>query len=108
MEADVMSAEQPTDQWSPRRTLSPKDEEIDRRTRRAESEAALIFALLIGACAASGIVLLAGRDTPEAPAQVSDCRTIEPPSARLACFDGVAQKKATPAKGATAPAEPQG
>src|SRR6185312_12486480 len=67
-------------------------------------KASFICALLIAACAAIGIVLLANSDQPQSSLEISDCAHISPKANRLACFDAVmSQPAAQPAKGVNAP-----
>ena len=48
-----------------RRSISDGPEALLKRKKRAESEAALLLALLIGACAAIGIIFLANSEQSE-------------------------------------------
>jgi hypothetical protein len=68
-------------------------DEIDKKKARQERQTALIFALLIGAFAASGIALLANSGQ-HGPATVNDCVSVESTPARLACFDDLARRSA--------------
>jgi len=75
-------------------------DEIDKKKARQERQTALIFALLIGVLAASGIVLLANSSGQQGPATVNDCVSVESTPARLACFDELARHSAlVPFKG---------
>lgn len=75
---------------------------------RHDRQAALIFALLIGAFAALGIVLVMNSSSRVGPKEISDCSSVQPESARLACFDELSRhSKSEPFKGAP-PAELDG
>jgi len=97
-----------TDIWTRPRPHVAADDILDKQRRRHESETALIFALLIGACAAFGIVLLANSDRTNTPPAISDCTAIRVTAERLACFDKIGRASLTPFKGAVAPAELDG
>lgn len=84
--------------WTGREPIIDADE-IDRRRKRAESQAALIFALLMGAFAALGFCLIAYSEPDERPAVIADCANVEPAEARLTCFDTLARDRQTPFKG---------
>lgn len=75
-------------------------EKFEKQKERENRQTALIFALLIGVLAGTGIVLLATRDRQSGPSELYDCTTIESGPARLACFDELSRRKATPFKGA--------
>ncbi|MBY0559201.1 hypothetical protein [Hyphomicrobium sp.] len=67
---------------------------------RQDRQAALIFALLIGAFAALGIVLVMNSRSQVGPKEMSDCSSIQSESARLACFDELSRhSKSEPFKG---------
>ncbi len=85
--------------WTRKQAIHLDADALDKKRKRQESEAALIFALLIGACAAFGIILYANSEPSDEPTQVSDCTTIKPEQARLACFDTLVRSGATPFKG---------
>ncbi len=89
--------------WTGKHAVTQDADAIDRMKKRGESQAALIFALLIGVFAALGIVLMAHGAPDGAPSQVSDCTGVGPGPARLACFDKVARDLETPFKGAPPP-----
>jgi hypothetical protein len=77
---------------------------------RYDRQAALIFALLIGAFAALGILLFENSGSRVGPEEMSDCSSVQPESARLACFDELSRNsksKSEPFKGAP-PAELDG
>lgn len=91
MSSDLLTRKQP---------IALDADAIDEMKKREESQAALIFALLIGAFAALGIFLMAHGTQNGAPLHVSDCATVEAKSARLACFDQLARNIDMPFKGA--------
>ncbi|MGO4685145.1 hypothetical protein [Hyphomicrobium sp. 2TAF46] len=75
-------------------------EELAKQKERESRQTALIFALLIGVLAGTGIVLLAVSNRQSGPSDLHDCATIESGPARLACFDELSRQQATPFKGA--------
>jgi hypothetical protein len=86
-----------SDSWSFRKPATGLDADaLEREKQREEKETALIFALLIGAFAAFGIILLANNDPRRWPSQISDCASVEPTPARLACFDELSRHSAAP------------
>jgi hypothetical protein len=85
--------------WTHKHPVALNADAIEKK-KRQDSQAALIFALLIGAFAAIGIFLSAHSVTPQEPSQVSDCTGVEPKAARLVCFDKLARDAETPFKGA--------
>ncbi len=90
-----------SDLWTSKGSVAFDADELDKKRKRAESQAALIFALLIGAFAALGIILVANSER-EGPTEISDCSALEPGAARLACFDKLARDREASFK-ATAP-----
>jgi hypothetical protein len=89
-------------------TLRLEPEELEKRKERNDRQAALIFAILIAAFAALGIVLLVTSSPRVGPREISDCSSVEPASGRLACFDELSRhSKSVPFKGAP-PAELDG
>lgn len=83
--------------WSFRKQPGAFDaDELEKEKLREDKETALIFALLIGAFAAFGIILLANSDQHQGPSQISDCASVEPKAARLACFDELSRYSAAP------------
>lgn len=93
-----------SDLWTHKHPVAINTEAIDKNKQRQDSQAALIFALLIGAFAALGILLSAGGVTTHEASQVSDCASVVPKAARLACFDKLARDAETPFKGGAASA----
>lgn len=91
-----------SDLWTSKGSVAFDADELDKKRKRAESQAALIFALLIGAFAALGIVLIANSERERGPTEISDCSALEPGAARLACFDKLARDSEASFK-ATAP-----
>ncbi len=85
--------------WTRRPPIPLDADALEKKKKQEDSEAALIFALLIGACAALGIILYANSEPDNEPVQVSDCTAIQPEPARLACFDKLARSRETPFKG---------
>jgi hypothetical protein len=84
-------------------TEEPKFDKLEMSEQQIR-RASLICALLIGGCAALGIVLLANSDQPHGELSFSDCESIAPTAKRLSCYDALArQHSAPPAKGAIAP-----
>lgn len=82
----------------------PKFDKLEMSEAQIRS-ASFICALLIAACAAIGIALLANSVQPPSSLEVSDCAHIGLKADRLACFDAVTNRPATePAKGINAPA----
>ncbi|MBS0234599.1 MAG: hypothetical protein JSR99_14060 [Proteobacteria bacterium] len=86
--------------WTSKHVTAHGLDAIDEIKKREESQAALIFALLIGAFAALGIFLFAHSAPDNVPLRVSDCTSVQSKSARLACFDTLARDTETPFKGA--------
>lgn len=86
-----------------RKQAEVEAEEFEKQKERHHRQAALIFALLIGAFAALGIVLLMNSG-PRAPSEISDCSSVQPEAARLACFDELSRHSTSPFKGSP-PAE---
>jgi len=79
-------------------------EEFEKQKERESRQAALIFALLIAAFAALGIVLLASSGPRVEPTEISDCSSVQPGRARLACYDELSRhSKTQPFKGAPPP-----
>lgn len=68
--------------------------------KRQESQAALIFVLLIGLFAALGIFLTAQSAPGSEPQRVADCAAVGGNAARLTCFDTLARNADMPFKGA--------
>jgi hypothetical protein len=98
-----------SDSWSFRKQHTRLDEDaLEREKQREEKETALIFAILIGAFAAFGIILLANSDTRQRPSQISDCASVEPTTARLACFDELSRSSAAPPFKGAPPAQLDG
>jgi hypothetical protein len=91
-----------SDSWGFRKQQLALDaDELEKEKVREERETALIFALLIGVFAAFGIILLANSQQHQGPSQISDCASVEPKPARLACFDELSRySAASPFKGA--------
>src|ERR1044071_7206292 len=82
-----------SDLWTSKGSVAFDADEIDKRRKSAEGQAALIFSLLIGAFAALGIILIANSDKAREPAEISDCSGLEPGATRLACFDKLARER---------------
>ncbi|WP_092865404.1 hypothetical protein [Hyphomicrobium facile] len=88
----------------PNRFTSEVERQMKEKERR-DRQTALIFALLIGAFAALGILLVMNSNSRVGPKDVSDCSSVQPEAARLACFDELSRhSKSEPFKGAP-PAE---
>ena len=85
-------------------TDEPKFDRLEMSEAQIRS-ASFICTLLIAACAAIGIVLLANSAPPPSSLEVGDCAHISLKADRLACFDAVTSRPvAEPAKGVNAPA----
>jgi hypothetical protein len=101
----------PSDSWSFREQSARFDAdeiEKEKQKQRRDRETALIFAILIGAFAAFGLLLLANSSKRRGPSQISDCVSIGPKAVRLACFDKLSRASlSSPFKGAP-PAELDG
>ena len=98
-----------SDSWSFRKQPTGLDTDaLEREKQREDKDTALIFALLIGAFAAFGIILLANSDTRQWQSQISDCASVEPTTARLACFDELSRSSAAPPFKGAPPAQLDG
>jgi hypothetical protein len=82
-----------SDLWTPKGSVAFDADELDRKRKHAESQAALIFALLIGAFAAFGIFLIANSERAPQPSNISDCSGLEPGATRLARFDKLVRER---------------
>ncbi len=85
--------------WTGRETSLADAEEIDRKRKLAESQAALFFALLMGAMAMLGILLTATSEPDDHPAALAECANVQLARSRLACFDTLARDRLIPFKG---------
>lgn len=78
-------------------------EELAKQKERENRQTALLFAVLIGVLAGTGIILLAtgNRPWPSRPSELRDCATVEPAASRLACYDELSRhSQVAPFKGA--------
>lgn len=83
------------------RTTDLEAEALEKEKERNDRQTALLFAVLIGVLAGTGIILLAASNRPSGPSELRDCAPIEPAAARLACYDELSRhSKVAPFKGA--------
>jgi len=80
-------------------------EELAKQKERENRQTALLFAVLIGVLAGTGIILLATGNRPwpwpSGPSELRDCATVEPAASRLACYDELSRNsQVAPFKGA--------